>query len=112
MREAVRETVLTIVTLLARGEFSTVERMVSGRLTSSQMEAALIEYGRRFLEPTSDWDALIDLRQVSNAEVSTFSVRVPFRTAEEGRSDLEAWMTLREVASGIYEASVDDIRVP
>lgn len=112
MNAALREKVLTIMTLLARSEFAVAERLAGGRLDADQMRSVITAYGRTVVEPPAGWKAMIDVVEVPVASKPTFSVRVPLVTAEEGRSDLEVWMTVQEVGSQIYEATIDDIRVP
>jgi hypothetical protein len=106
------ESVRSAVALLVAGEWVTLERLTSGRrLSASELERAVTEYGRTLSPlPESAFDEL-DIIEVDSGLVRTLSVRVPLWTLEEGRSDLELDLTLRELMDGIYELEIDDLHV-
>lgn len=54
----------------------------------------------------------LDAIEVEGASQRTLDVRIPMWTVEEGRSDLQLVLTLKEVADGLWDAEVDDLLVP
>jgi hypothetical protein len=102
----------TVVDLLVRGEYETLERMTRGqRMSADQIEGAVAEYGRTLTRPDEEsWWPLVDVVPVES-EPGRFHAAVPLWTCEEGRSDLSVEIWLTEFASDVYAPTLLDIRV-
>lgn len=98
-----------VIELLACGEYAAVERLSGGvRLPAEAMAAAIAEYGRRLVSPPA---GAIPFDVVPHADGGGWSVNVPLRTAEEGRSDLTMQLTVRRGPGAAHRIEVDDIHV-
>ena len=94
MRNELKELVSRTVDLLVRGDYVELERMTSGRrLTASEIEQAVREYGGRLIMPP-DGQLCLDTIQVRGQIPPTWSVRCDLWTEEEGRSDLSLELTV------------------
>jgi len=106
-----------VAALLARGEYVTLERLTGGvRLTAAEMRAAVAAYPARLLVPPSANEPSLEVvAVVGEPWVSQqWAVRVPLWTVEEGRSDLEMRLTVREDSTSAdgYAIEIDGILVP
>lgn len=100
--------VTQLVDRLVRGEYSQVLLSApSSRMSARELEAAVVEYGRRLVSPPHY--ELVNVLRVASAERPTWSLVVPLFTEEEGRSDLSLELTVSESEKGCYEISVDDL---
>jgi hypothetical protein len=111
MRPQFEVTIEMLLVLLARGEYETVARMTSGRLDARSIREGIESYGHVLVEPPSDFWRFVDIVTITASD-GGFSVRVPFFTQDEGRSDLELFLTLTEIGDCLLEAQIDGIRVP
>lgn len=110
---SVVECVRTVVSLLAHGEYSAVERLTSGqRLSAVDMQMAVTMYGRTLTILPDEALRTVDVVEVEGPLRRTWNVRVPLWTLEEGRSDLEVNLTMCEVLDGVYSVQIDDLHVP
>ena len=101
-----------MVALLVAGDWLGLERFTSGRhLSAGEIESAVRGYGRTLTALPEDALASLDVVEVEGCVARTVSVRVPLWTLEEGRSDLEVDLTLREVMRGVLSVEVDDLHV-
>jgi hypothetical protein len=112
MRTAVVE-VRSIVGMLVAGEWALLDRLTPGSpVSASDLRSAVIDYGRTLVIPPTATFAELDAIEVEGASPRTLDVRIPMWTVEEGRSDLQLVMTLKEVAGGVWDAEVDGLYVP
>jgi hypothetical protein len=104
--------VRTIVDLLVRGEYETVERITEGfRMSAGEIEKGIADYGRTLVAPdVSAWWPLVIVTPVTS-EPGKYHVAVPLWTAEEGRSDLSIELWLTEFAAGLYRPALLNIGV-
>lgn len=113
MSTAVEEAVRSIVGLLVAGEWALLDRLAPGSpVSAADLRSAVIDYGRTLVMPPAAALAELDAIEVEGASQLTLDVRVPMWTVEEGRSDLQLVLTLKEVAVGLWDAEVDDLFVP
>ena len=104
-------TVRTVIDLLVRGDYETVERITGGqRMSRLEIDEAVSEYGRTLVPPGEDWWQLVEVSPVT-AEPGKFHIAAPLWTDEEGRSDLSVELWLTEFAPGLYRASLLNIHV-
>ncbi len=109
----VQECVRSVVALLVAGDWSGLERLTSGRrLSAEEIQLAVIGYGRTLVTPPDEALNMLDVVEVAAALTRTLRIRVPLWTVEEGRSDLELELTLREVIDGVFSVQLDDLHVP
>jgi len=80
------------------------------RLSSEQIEAAIVEYGRTLVVPPVSAFSFMDVIEIRNSPSPSWSITMPLWTKEEGRSDLSLELTLVEKGGG-FEVEVDDIHV-
>ena len=112
MRTAVVE-VRSIVGMLVAGEWALLDRLTPGSAVSAaELRSAVIDYGQTLVMPPAAALAQLDAIEVEGASQRTLDVRIPLWTVEEGRSDLQLVLTLKEVADGLWDAEVDDLLVP
>jgi hypothetical protein len=103
--------VRTIVDLLVRGEYETVERITRGeRLTATDMAEAVAGYGRTLTTPGLEWWSLVVVTPI-RPPGRRLHVAAPLWTREEGRSDLTLELELTEFAPEAYETAVENIHV-
>lgn len=101
-----------ILDLLARREYDTAERITrSRRLSASELEQAVLRYGRTIVSPGDGWWSLVDITPIQGTDPPEIHIAAPVWTAEEGRSDLTLELRLREVRPGTYETMVEDLHV-
>jgi hypothetical protein len=101
-----------LVAQLAAGAYADLERRTGGdRLRAGEIAPAVAAYGRR-LVPFPIADSLeLDVVRIPGAEPKAWSVDVPLRTKEEGRSDLTLQLTVREGRSGTFVVEIEDLHV-
>jgi len=105
----------TVMNLLVRGEYETVEGLTRGqRLSAKELENAVADYGRHLISPPRDaWNGLhVIPRRRRWLRRREFTVVVPMWTEEEGMSDLTLELRLKEAPQGLYDAEVLDLHVP
>ena len=109
---ALQTAVSVVVNLLVEGDFETIEKMTGGRrLSASELEAAVSEYGRTLVGlPPEALDEL-DVVEIENSDPTVYSVTADLYTEEEGKSDLSLELRLTDVYDGAYETEVMDLRV-
>jgi hypothetical protein len=109
--DVLRSLTRDLVSQLVHGEYQSVVRQCAkSRLTSDDLRAVISGYGRKLaLPPANAYDDL-DVVQVKDAVIPTWSVRAPLWTEEEGRSDLTLELT---IAAGSDPPSIelDDLEV-
>jgi hypothetical protein len=110
--EARNSVIGQLVARLAAGNYEELIRYApQSRVTAQEIEAAVKQYGRRFLPLPLSAYKLIDYVAVHNASPAEWSVVVPLFTEEEGHSDLSLELSMVEVTPEEYEVQVDDIHV-
>ncbi len=99
--------------LLVDREYQTLETMTQGyHLRSQEMDHAIRTYGRTLVEPEEDRFSDMYVYDISEQDERAFSIEIPLQTREEGRSDLELHLTLREAMENIYKVEINNILVP
>jgi hypothetical protein len=108
------EVVQLIVRDLVNGNFQELEVLSKGvRLTASEMEEAVRQYGEKLLMPPDSAFQSIDVIQVRGAEPRQWSVRFDLWTESEGQSDLSLEMTVIEGNVGQpLRVEIDNLHVP
>jgi hypothetical protein len=98
--------------LLVESKYDELEAVTNReRLSSEQIESAIVEYGRQLIPPPiGAYSEHIDSVQVVGALVPTWSIRMPLWTKEEGRSDLTVELTIAQEADA-YRIELDGIHV-
>jgi hypothetical protein len=87
--------------------------MTAGRrLSASELAEGVAQYGRTLVFPPAATFDTLDFIKFFDAQGAAYGVRVPLWTREEGRSDLEIELTLREVSEGLIIAAIDNLHVP
>jgi hypothetical protein len=110
MKVALRDAVERVVELLVRGEYVDLERITGGRrLSASQLEEAVRQYGRTLRLPP-DGQLKLDVIQVTGRMPPTWSTRCDLWTHEEGRSDLTLELTVVDEAAG-PSIEIDNLHV-
>jgi hypothetical protein len=84
---------------------------VKSRLTQSDLEKAIQDYGRTVIIPPSEGSFAFDAVPLEGVGVPTWSVRAPLLTQEEGRSDLTLEVTIAFGSDGPPLLELDDLRV-
>jgi len=111
MRQLLEDAVLKVAELLAARDYHSIEALTRGvRLDARTIERAIRQYGRTIVMPPTDALALVEVIEVLTAGPNSWSVTMPLWTAEEGRSDLTAEMTIAARESGVT-VELDDIHV-
>jgi hypothetical protein len=105
-------TVRTVVDLLARKEYETVERMTQGiRMSAKDIAEAIAAYGRTLTPPDpSTWWPLVTVTPVTG-ESGKYHVAAPLWTKEEGPSDLTVELWLNEFAPELFRPALLNIHV-
>lgn len=101
-----------IVSLLARADYLAIERITrSRRFNAGQLQAAVDEYGRTLVEPSTGWWEEVTVTPIDAGDRASFHIAAPLWTAEEGRSDLTLELRLVESDAEIYESEVLNLHV-
>jgi len=109
---AIETAVRIILGLLARGDYTTIEQVTRGRrFSAKQIERAVIEYGRRLVEPPVTWWEEVTVTPVDAGDEAAFHVAAPVWTLEEGRSDLTLELRLTKSGRDVYESEVLNLHV-
>ncbi len=94
-KQRLEATVRHVVELLVARNYQAIETLTEGvRLKKHEIEAGVLEYGRRLTPPPTGAYGLVDVVPISNTSPSEYSIRFRLYTEEEGRSDLEIQATL------------------
>lgn len=108
MRRAVKDT----VSLLVNGRYDELESLTNGvRLSATELETGIREYGRRLVIPPPRAYANLDVSSRKRLGRKQWSVRFDLWTAEEGRSDLTIELTLTDDRAGSFILEIDDLHV-
>lgn len=93
--QQIEDTVRHVVKLLVTGQYHAIETLTNGvRLKKDEIEAGVLEYGRRLTPPPDEAYKVIDVVPIANTSPPEYSIRFRLYTEEEGRSDLEIQATL------------------
>lgn len=105
--------VRSIVRDLVNGDFKGLEARSRGvRLTASEMEEAVRQYGETLLMPPDLAFQNIDAIQIRGAEPKRWSVRLDLWTESEGQSDLSLELTVIEGKGGqSSRVEIDNLHV-
>ena len=100
-----------LINQLSRHEFKLViKRCSKSRLSATDLERVIKEYGRKLISPANDAYEPLDIVRVESATNPTWSLCVPLWTLEEGRSDLTLELTI-SFTKGLYKIELDDLHV-
>jgi|688.fasta_scaffold05036_16 hypothetical protein len=109
--DAINTAVEHVVNLLAERRYSDLEELTrSRRLTATQIEHAIKEYGREVISPPHVELLDADIVQVEGVSPPRYSVRYDLWTKEEGRSDLSIELTIQFEHYGL-QVELDNIHV-
>ena len=111
--KSIEQTMRVVVGMLARGEYSELERLSDAmRLRASEIEASVRGYGSRIVMPPEAAFSGIDVVEIRGAAPPAYSVRFRLHTLDEGPSDLELQATFRErAADELMGVELDNIIV-
>ena len=105
------DAIMQVLALFADRNYSALESLTGRkRLSAQEMAYAIEEYGRDIIKPPVAALEDLDVVEVVGAPVPTWSIVLPFWTAEEGHSDLTLELTLCERENGV-SVEIDNIRV-
>ena len=111
MKAVLAPTAMRVMELLAQRDYYGLEALTGGvRLSANEIEQAIRDYGRTVVLPPLAGQDLLDAIEVITAKSETWSVIMPFWTAEEGRSDLSVEMTI-VIQDGEATIELDGIHV-
>jgi hypothetical protein len=92
------ESIRNLIRLLVRGDYDRIEKLTkSQRLKASEIADAVSGYPGTLVEPER---LDLDIVEVANQPVPSFSVRTRLWTKEEGESDLSLEVTIEEHPDG------------
>ena len=110
MDKSLLDALRSLVAELARGRFDELESDGrAGRLTASELSAAIRDYGRTLLPLPDEAISLIDAFPITH-DPSRIDLDVPLWILEEGRSDLTLSVITRRVDDR-YRLEISDIHV-
>ncbi len=111
--KSIEHTMRVVVEMLARQEYSELERLtVARRLLASEIEAGVEEYGSTIVMPPNEAFSGIDVVEIGGSSPPAYSVRFRLHTLKEAPSDLELQATFRERPAGeMMEVELDNIIV-
>ena len=109
--ELVQTAIREIVSLICAREFeAALQHCAISRLTASDIQAVIDDYGRTPANPPIGAEQFDDVVNVEGRLDPTWSVRTPLWTLEEGRSDLTLELTVTQRADGL-SIEIDDLGV-
>jgi hypothetical protein len=112
MNEALKSAVRHLMELIASGDYEAAHGQChSARLSVADLRHAIHRYGRTITNPPSSCYSDLDAVAVNGTPLPTWSVFMPFWTAEEGQSDLVIELTVALDGSRAL-IELDDVRVP
>jgi len=101
--------------IMIKIEAKDYEKVVSycsaSRLTAEDIKIVVNEYGKSFMVPPPSAFEIVDAVLVRDTDLPTWSLRVPLWSKEEGRSDLEMQLTVRQRGKR-WDVELDDMLVP
>ncbi len=101
-----------VVGLLVDCDYDGLFQMTRGvRLSANEIRAAVEDYGLTLVMPPEHAYTELDLVEVEDASPPEYCVWCALWTAEEGRSDLQLRLRIRD-PDGAALVTLDDIRVP
>ncbi len=102
----------SILAQLAAGDYSELEQRCGGiRLSAKDLARAVADYGRHLVAPPRELDLELDVVAIRNADPPAWSVAVPLRTREEGRSDLTLELTIVSAPPSAFRVELDNLHV-
>ena len=109
--ETVQTAIREIVSLICDRQFAAaLQRCAMSRLTESDIQKVIDDYGRTLSRPPVEAVQFDDIVNVEGRSEPVLSVRVPLWTLEEGRSDLTIELTIMQKADGL-RIELDDLGV-
>jgi hypothetical protein len=107
-----RVTVSALTERLAQRDYEGAWQLArASRLGVSELERAVLDYGRHLVPLPAAAFQSIDTVPVSNSRPQQWSVVVPLWTKEEGRSDLSLDLTIEDSPASSYSVEIDDLHV-
>lgn len=112
-RQRLEATVRHVLDLLVSKDYQAIETLTGGvSIKKNEIEAGVLEYGRRLTTPPTGAYGLVDVVPISNASPSEYSIRFRLYTEEEGRSDLEIQATLIDTEkTSLMKVEFDNVLV-
>ena len=105
-------TIKKIVELLVSKNYQELEKLSGGvRLTSSEIDQAVCDYGAVLVTPPDSDFENVDAIEITGSNPRSWSVRYDLWTEEEGRSDLSLEVTLIENDKEIMGVELDNLHV-
>jgi hypothetical protein len=109
--ESVQAAAIEVANLVSQRKYRQALEMCTGsRLTAEDLDSVMNDYGRSFLSSSLS-ETHLDVIAIDDRNDPTWSIWVPLRTNEEGRSDLQLELTVTISPSGLL-IELDDLRVP
>jgi hypothetical protein len=109
--DSVRDSVLSVLALLAEGEYETVANLTrNDRFTAKQIQDEIEKYGRTLKEPPREAPPNVEVVEVVGARPREYRASTPFWTIEEGRSDLTLEMTYLQLGDYLWMPHIREIR--
>ena len=104
--------VRTVAAMLARREYTALEELSGGvRLSATDLERAVHEYGRTLSVPPPGQEPPLDVVEIRDRRPRRWAIYVPLWSREEDRSDLTLELTVIEVPSEGYRVEIDNLHV-
>lgn len=101
-----------MIAWLVKKDYKSLENYSNDiRLSASQLQEAVEEYGHRLITPTDEAYNQLDVIEVINSKSKKWSVRLDLWTEDEGRSDLSLEYTLIDNNKDILAVELDNLHV-
>lgn len=99
---------------LVDGRYDELEFLSENNFPQEEIRYALEDYDATPIEPSPEFDILVDISEIENIQPREWSVIFPLWTVEEGRSDLSVSMTCldSEKSDGTFDFELNGIYVP
>ena len=94
--------------------FDELEFLSENNFPQEEIRYALDDYDATPIEPSPEFDILVDIIEIEGTAPRKWSVIFPLWTIEEGESDLSVSMTCidREKSDGTFDFELNGIYVP
>lgn len=115
VRDRIKQTLIIVNDMLVRGDYAGLADLCGGlHLKANNIQSEIVGYGRKLIYPPNEAYEDVDAIQIQGRFPVQYSIRFPFFTEEEGRSDLELQATFidSDPNSGIMRIEIDGILVP
>lgn len=101
-----------IISWLVASDYKAIEDASYGiRLSAELLRDAVAAYGKKLIMPPDFNIEKLDIVEITNSDLPSWSVNVSLWTLEEGRSDLTLECTVIERAPDQIDIEVDNLHV-